>query len=202
MKTIPIVVLLMVFASHAVPQSGRRVNTTRTVPIAPVQPSTNPEPELPPPSRTTPSTLSFLPEKVLDRRIKTLDNKTFRLSDFQGKVMVINLWASWCGPCRREVPDYERVRKEYAGRDVEFIGLTVDDTVDAAKVNRFVRETGFSFLLGWADDDLAHVLTNGRRSIPQTLVIGSNGAVISHWDGYARGYNASRLKEAIDSALR
>ena len=202
MKTIPIVVLLMVFASHAVPQSGRRVNTTRTVPIAPVQPPTNPEPELPPPTRPAASSLSFLPEKVLERRIKTLDNKTFRLADFHGKVMVINLWASWCGPCRREVPDYERVRKEYAGREVEFIGLTVDDTVDAGKVNRFVRETGFSFRLGWADDDLAVVLMNGRRSIPQTLVIDTNGAVISHWAGYARGHNVSRLKEAIDGALR
>lgn len=202
MKTIPIVLLVMVFASHAVPQSGRRVNTTRTVPIAPVQPPANPEPELAPPPRPASPTLAFLPEKVLERRIKTLDNKSFRLADFHGKVMVINLWASWCGPCRREVPDYDRVRKEYAGREVAFVGLTVDDTVDAAKVNRFVRETGFGFLLGWADDELARVLMSGRRSIPQTIVIDTNGAVISHWDGYARGYNVSRLKEAIDSALK
>lgn len=199
MKTIPILVLLMVFA---VPQSGRRVNTTRTTPIAPVQPPANPEPEPPPPSRPLASTLSFLPEKILERKIKSLDNKTFRLADFHGKVMVINLWASWCGPCRREVPDYERVRKEYAGQNVEFIGLTVDDTADAMKVNRFVRETGFAFLLGWADDDLAGVLMNGRRAIPQTIVIDTNGAVISHWTGYARGHNVSRLKEAIDSGLR
>lgn len=202
MKTFPILLLLVAFTSTAVPQSGRRVNTTRTTPIAPVQPSANPEPE-PPPPKPRAAALTFLPEKVLERRIRTLDNDTFRLADFHGKVMVINLWASWCGPCRREVPDYERVRREYLNNDnVEFIGLTVDDSVDAAKVRRFVNDTGFSFLLGWADEDLAIVLMNGRRSIPQTLVVDRNGAVISHWAGYARGHNADRLKEAIENALK
>jgi thiol-disulfide isomerase/thioredoxin len=204
MKRVLILLLLLACASSAVPQSGRRVNTTRTTPIAPVQPSANPAPEVSPPPKPRPSALMFLPEKVLERKIKAIDDgKTFRLADFQGKVMVINIWASWCGPCRREVPDYERVRKDYAGNDnVEFIGLTVDDSVDAPKVARFVRETGFGFRLGWAEEDMARVLMNNRGSIPQTLVIDRSGAVISHWDGYARGHNASRLKDAIENALK
>lgn len=204
MRRLPILLLLVACASYAVPQSGRRVSTTRTTPIAPVQPSANPEPELPPPTKPRPSALMFLPEKVLERKIKAIDeSKSFRLADFQGKVMVINIWASWCGPCRREVPEYERVRKDYAGNDnVEFIGLTVDDSVDAPKVTRFVRETGFSFRLGWAEEDMARVLMNNRRSIPQTLVIARDGSVVNHWDGYARGYNGNRLKEAIENALK
>lgn len=204
MKTLSILLLLLLASSSiVVPQSGRRVNTTRTTPIAPIQPPANPEPEPPPPPKLYASALAFLPENVLERRIRRLDNTTFRLADFHGKVMVINLWATWCGPCRREVPEYEGVRREYIKNEqVQFIGLTTDDPVDAPKVSRFVRETGFGFLLGWADDDLAVILMNGRRSIPQTLVIGRNGAVISHWDGYARGYNGTRLKEAIENALK
>ena len=204
MKRLPILLLLLACVSSAVPQSGRRVSTTKTTPIAPVQPSANPEPDISAPPKPRPSALMFLPEKVLERKIKTIDDsKTFRLADFQGKVMVINIWASWCGPCRREVPEYERVRKDYAGNEnVEFIGLTVDDSVDAPKVARFVRETGFSFRLGWAEEDMARVLMNNRGSIPQTLVIDRSGAVISHWDGYARGHNASRLKDAIENALK
>ncbi len=200
MKKLPILLLLVACVAHAAPQSGRRVNTTRT---APIQPPLNPEPEAPPPTKPTPASLTFLPEKVLERRIKTLDNNSFRLADFHGKVMVINLWAQWCGPCRREVPEYEKVRREFVSNDeVEFIALTVDDTADAGKVNRFVRETGFGFLLGWADEDLAHVLMNGKRAIPQTLVIDRNGAVVNHWAGYARGHGGARLKEAIENALR
>ena len=144
----------------------------------------------------------FLPESVLERRIRTLDNKHFRLADFQGKVLVINLWASWCGPCRREVPEYERVRKDYLGREVEFIGLTPEDPSESGQVNKFVRETNFGFLIGWADNEMARVLMNGRQTIPQTLVIDSRGSVVSHWTGYARGHGATRLRDAIDNALK
>src|SRR5688500_15778672 len=113
-------------AVFAFAQSGRRV-ATRTA--APIQPPANPEPEAPQPE-PEPVALRFLPEKVLQRRIRTLDNNYFRLAEFQGKVIVINLRASWCGPCRREVPEYEAVRREFLGRNVEFIGLTTEDPGD------------------------------------------------------------------------
>ena len=48
-------------------------------------------------------------------------------------MIVVNVWATWCGPCRREVPDYEKVRKEFAGREVEFIALTTEDPLDGAQ---------------------------------------------------------------------
>ena len=143
-----------------------------------------------------------LPETLLERRIRTLENNNFRLADFQGKVMVINIWASWCGPCRKEIPEYENVRKDYVGREVEFIALTTEDPAESSRVNRFVRETNFGFLLGWADREMARTLMNGKRVIPQTLVIGRSGNIVSHWTGYARGQSGSRLREALDSALR
>jgi thiol-disulfide isomerase/thioredoxin len=147
--------------------------------------------------------LRFLPEKVLQRRIRTLDNNYFRLADFQGKVIVINLWASWCGPCRREVPEYEQIRKDFLGRDVEFIGLTTEDPAAATQqVNKFVRQTGFGFLLGWADRELAGTLMNGRRGVPQTMVIDTNGNIINHWVGYAPRDSGKRLRETIENALK
>lgn len=147
--------------------------------------------------------MTYLPERILERRIRTLDNNHFRLADFQGKVLVINLWASWCGPCRREVPEYELIRKEYQGRNVEFIGLTTEDPAEATQqVIKFVRQTNFGFLLGWADKEMAFTLMNGRGSIPQTLVIDTNGSVINHWVGYARGQSGKRLREALEGALK
>lgn len=196
-----LLLLLLIAAACAVfafAQSGRRV-ATRTA--APIQPPANPEPEAPQP-KPAPGVLMSLPEKVLERRIRTLDNNYFRLADFHGKVMVINLWASWCGPCRREVPEYENIRKDFLGRDVEFIGLTTEDPgASTQKVDRFVRQTGFGFLLGWADRELARTLMNGHRAIPQTIVIGTNGNIIDHWVGYAPG-QGRRLKEVLDNALR
>ena len=197
------ILLLLFFAAAlavpAVPQSGRRI-ANRTA--APVQPPANPEPEIPQP-KPEPAVLMFLPEKVRERRIRKLDNNYFRLADFEGKVLVINLWASWCGPCRREVPEYEAIRKDYSGRGVEFIGLTPEDPAAASEqVNKFVSKTNFGFLLGWADRELATTLMNGRRSIPQTLVIGANGNIVNHWVGYAPGRSGDRLREALDSALK
>jgi thiol-disulfide isomerase/thioredoxin len=139
----------------------------------------------------------------MERRIRTLDNSSFRLADFQGKVLVINLWASWCGPCRREVPEYEDVRRAFLGRNVEFIGLTTEDPSDSLQqVNKFVRQTNFGFKLGWADRELAMTLMNGRRSIPQTLVVDTNGKIINHWVGYARGRSGKRLLEALENAVK
>jgi len=146
--------------------------------------------------------LLFLPESVRERQIKTLDNKSFRFSDFQGKVVVINLWASWCGPCRREVPEYEKVRKAYAGRNVEFIGLTTEDQrTSSDRVNKFLREVSFGFRLGWADRETARTLMNGKDAIPQTLVIDAEGQVVNHWSGYSPGHSGDRLKQTIEEAL-
>ena len=144
-----------------------------------------------------------MPERILERRIRTLDNNHFRLADFQGKVLVINLWASWCGPCRREVPEYEVIRRDFSGRNVEFIGLTTEDPAEATQqVNKFVRQTNFGFLLGWADRDMAMTLMNGRRSIPQTIVVDTNGSIINHWVGFAPRLSGNRLRETLENALK
>jgi thiol-disulfide isomerase/thioredoxin len=193
-------ILLLLFAAvcavNGASQSGRKI---RPMPTAPIQPTLTTEPELPP---AAPAKLLFVPERLRERQIKTLDNGSFRLADFQGKVVVINLWASWCGPCRREVPEYEKVRKAYQGRDVEFIGLTTEDPrTSSDRVNKFLRDVSFGFRLGWADRELARTLMNGRNSIPQTLVIDADGRIVNHWTGYSPGQSGNRLRQTIEHAL-
>lgn len=197
MRRFPLLfILAIVSALNVAAQSGRRITTpAATTPAAPIQPPVNPEPEI----KSRPLTeLLSLPESVWERTIKAIGSENFRLADFQGKVVVINLWASWCGPCRREVPEYEAVRKAYIDRDVVFIGLTTEDPrSDSDRVRRFIRDVNFGFRLGWADRELARVLMNGRNSIPQTVVIDTSGRIVSHWNGYAPG----RLKMTIEQAL-
>jgi thiol-disulfide isomerase/thioredoxin len=191
--------LIATVAIGVTAQSGRRLKGSATAPVAPIQPSANPLPDIQPkPVVNSSGPLMFLPISLREREIKALDSSSFRLDDFHSKVLVINVWASWCGPCRREVPEYESVRKAYAGRNVEFIGLTTEDPEkDVARVTKFLRDVNFGFRLGWADDDMADTLMNGRDAIPQTLVINADGSVIKHWTGYKRGL----LKQAVDHAL-
>jgi thiol-disulfide isomerase/thioredoxin len=196
---LPLIVIAAVIIVFA--QSGRRITNPQPTYTAPIQPPTNPEP---PPRATNaaPAPLMFLPESLRERKIKGIDKGDFRLADFDGKVVVINIWASWCGPCRREVPDYERVRKSYEGQDVAFVALTAEDPDEAGDaVRKFVRQVNFGFRLGWADRELARTLMNGRNGIPQTIVVDMENRVVKHWSGYAAGRSADRLKDAIDQAL-
>ena len=184
----------------ATSQSGRRVrNASPSTPAVPIQPPANPEPE--PSARVDPIGLFLIPERIREREIQGLPSGTFRLADFQGKVIVINVWASWCGPCRREVPEYDKVRKAYEGKEVEFIALTAEDRSASNKVNKFVRDVKFGFRVGWADPELAATLMNGKTAIPQTLVLDGGGQIVKHWTGYSPGRSADRLIETIDQAL-
>lgn len=196
--------LVAALAASAATQSGRKIvrpATTQPAPPlqAPVFTPPDPEPEAVP---FAPAELRSLPDSLFKRSLQSLDNSSFRLGDFRGKAVVVNLWASWCGPCRREVPDYENVRKEFAGRNVEFIGLTTEDPRTSSKrVRDFVRKLNFGFRLGWADPETAHTLMNGSSAIPQTLVIAPEGRVVGHWQGYARGHSVDRLRSSIQEAL-
>lgn len=181
-------------------QSGRR-------PVAPPQPTPAAE-SAPAPdaaSRATPEAAPAydrLPEDLLKRELRSMEKGSFRLSDFGGKVIVINLWASWCGPCRSEIPDFEEVRRHYAGREVEFVGLTTENPrTDEGRVREFLRDVKFGFRLGWADRETALALMKGRHVIPQTFVVGRDGSVVLHMRGYGRERGVSMLRGAIDRAL-
>jgi len=198
-KLIPLVLIAVVLAANAAAQSGRRL----TNPPPPVEPVTS-APTVTQPDYTpvAPTELSDLPDSLLNREFKSIDQGSFRLADFSGKVIVVNLWATWCGPCRREVPDYEKVRKEYAGRGVEFIGLTTEDPrTSSDRVQKFAHDFNFHFRLGWADRETARTLMNGRNVLPQTVVIAPDGRIISHWRGYSPTQSRDRLREIIDHAL-
>jgi thiol-disulfide isomerase/thioredoxin len=146
--------------------------------------------------------LSALPESIFKRQLQSLDKGSFRLADFAGSIIVLNLWATWCGPCRMEVPEYEQVRREYAGRRVEFIGLTTEDPrTSSNRVKQFARDFNFGFRLAWADREMALTLMNGRNTIPQTLVIAPDGRIIGHWRGYSPNSSRERLRQTLKRAL-
>src|SRR5260370_33334772 len=100
--------LTAALAANAAAQSGRRI-INPPIPKEPVNEGpSKPQPERLPPA---PVELRALPESILTRQLKSLDKATFSLADSGGKVVVCNLWASWCGPCRMEVPASQKVRK-------------------------------------------------------------------------------------------
>jgi thiol-disulfide isomerase/thioredoxin len=115
-----------------------------------------------------------------------VDGGTFRLSDYKDKVVVLDLWATWCNPCRAEIPHLVDLSKEYGGKGVQVVGLTTESPQsDTEKVRDFAKEMNINYKLGWARGDMAVALMNGRPSIPQTFVIGPGGSILFHQIGYS-----------------
>jgi thiol-disulfide isomerase/thioredoxin len=142
------------------------------------------------------------PAKVIDDKLfareqREIGGRVFRLSDYRGRVFVINIWATWCGPCWLEIPGFNKLYEDYRARGVEFLGLTNNDpTNDAGKVESAARELKMKYRLAWLDYETAVALMGTRNVIPQTFVVGADGRVLLH----IRGYNP-RVPEMVRSAV-
>jgi thiol-disulfide isomerase/thioredoxin len=99
------------------------------------------------------------------------------LSQWRGQVVVLNFWASWCAPCREEMPDFDAVRAQTRARGVEFVGIAIDGSPN---VERFLERqpVGYPILVGGGDAHaLARQLGNPEGALPYTIVLDRNGDV-------------------------
>jgi thiol-disulfide isomerase/thioredoxin len=143
-----------------------------------------------------------LPPAVSVAPLKDTTGASFKLADFFGKVMVINLWATWCGPCRREIPELVKLHKEFHSRGVEMIGLSTENPdASAEKVRKFIQDFQIDYRIGWAPAEVGMPLMQGHQSIPQILVITRDGRILKHFVGFSAAYT-SQLKQALEDALK
>jgi thiol-disulfide isomerase/thioredoxin len=203
-----VAVAFAAFASTALVASNCKSNDTANLaanqaaqapPGAPRVTITSSQPGAQPP-RTQPPQLETVPALVWDAEIQAVDGSPFRLSDYKDKVVVLDLWATWCGPCRLEIPHLVDLTNEYKGKGVEVIGLTTEaPQTDAEKVRDFAREFKINYRLGYARADVAQSLMNGNYSIPQTFVIAPGGRIITKFRGFSDRI-PDMIRAAIDKA--
>lgn len=147
--------------------------------------------------------LTALPREILDAENRSADSATpIKLSDYSGKVLFINLWATWCGPCRIETPELVKLHKEFQSRGVEMIGLSTEDPdASAQSVQEFVREYEVDYQIGWATREVAITLMQGRTSIPQSFIIARDGRILKRFIGFHPETTPPQLKQALEQAL-
>ena len=151
-------------------------------------------------SNSAESSIPPLPENLMRASINLLDGQKAKLADYSGKVLIVNLWATWCGPCRQEIPHLIEIAKEYKSKGVEVIGLTNENPdTDAEWVKKFSEAFNINYPIGWADQEMQDGLTQGRNSIPQTLIIGRDGKVVKHFVGFSPRL-IPQMKAAIEEA--
>lgn len=138
-----------------------------------------------------------------DFQIPTVDGRTIRLSDYRGKVLVVDFWATWCPPCQRETPELVKLAKEDGPRGVEVVGLHIDDRgrSSPAQIRNFISQYQIPYTVGMATDAMfSAYLGYSDDSIPQTLVYDRDGRLVAHFIGYDPS-SPNALGQAVDRAL-
>jgi len=136
--------------------------------------------------------------KEVELMLKDLVGAEQRLSALKGRVVVLNFWATYCIPCRQEMPDLAAIQNEYAALGVQVIGASTDAIADQEKVLQFVKETKVNFPI-WLGATAADMVRFGLgTALPGTVVIGRDGRVSKVVSGVV---NQAELKKQIDALL-
>jgi thiol-disulfide isomerase/thioredoxin len=104
--------------------------------------------------------------------------KEQRLEQWRGKVLVVNFWATWCAPCREEMPEFIKAQQQYGDKGLQFVGIAVDQ---ADKVEQFAKEIGLNYptlIGGFGAMELSKTLGNTVMALPFTVVVDRKGAVV------------------------
>ncbi len=137
-------------------------------------------------------------QMVLGAKLLGLDGQPHALAQWRGKVLVVNFWATWCAPCREEIPVFIKFQELYRARGVQFVGIAIDQK---ERVGPYAKEIGMNYpvLVGGIETmDFARQLGNRQGVLPYTLVIDQNGKVRTAVVGVLK---PERLEPLLQSLL-
>jgi thiol-disulfide isomerase/thioredoxin len=129
----------------------------------------------------------------------TLDNnQRARLSDYKGKVVVLDFYATWCEPCRAETPRLVQLQQQYAAQGLQVIGLNVGGADDREQVPVYAKQFGIQYPLAFPDDELADAYLGNNQNIPQAFVFDRDGNMVKRFVGYSdsSGVELERIVKA------
>ena len=122
--------------------------------------------------------------KAPDFTLTTMNDSIFTLSELEGKVVLINFWATWCGPCRMEIPEFNELQKSYHEKGLEILGISVSD--NKKQLKNFAKSFVVDYpLLYGSARDINKVMRDygGVYAVPSSFLVGKNGSIVWSYPG-------------------
>jgi peroxiredoxin len=128
--------------------------------------------------------------------LEDIEGHKVQLSDFRGKVVMVNFWATWCPPCRAEIPDFVALQRAYGSKGLQIVGISLDEE-GAAKVAPFAAQNRINYAM-LVDGNAAAQAYGGIEGIPTTFLIDKQGRVVEQKVGVA---DPKHWEQAIEALL-
>lgn len=146
--------------------------------------------------------LPMPPTKPLaDMAWTTEDDRVQKLSDLKGKAVILDFWATYCGPCRQEIPHLNSLIAKYGADNLHIVGLNVGGAEDRIEIPKFVATTKIDYPIAFPEDALSNFIFAERSDIPQTAVFDRSGKLITKIIGFSPEIQ-KELDAAVEKAIK
>ena len=134
-------------------------------------------------------------EVAPDFTLRDIDGKEVKLSTFKGKVVMVNFWATWCGPCKIEMPHLDKMDREFEDKGFEVISISTDDARAASKVKPLIKRGGYGFTVLLDKDTTVVAQYNPAKTLPYNALIDRDGRIHKVYQGYNPGDEVEMRKD-------